>query len=68
MNNRIRQIHRWFAVAFTLTVIATTVAMSLKEPIVWMSYVPLAPLALLFFTGAYLFVKPYLGRRPKLTA
>ena len=32
------------------------------EPIVWVSYVPLAPLALLLFTGLYLFVLPYAAK------
>ena len=63
MSNWIRQIHRWLAVAFTLAVIATSVALAQKEPVIWMSYVPLLPLALLFFTGAYMFVLPYLKRR-----
>ncbi|WP_198165277.1 hypothetical protein [Nocardia fusca] len=60
---RIRQLHRWSAVAFTLTVLATIVALSLPEPIVWVSYLPLIPLALLFFSGLYQFALPYLGAR-----
>jgi heme A synthase len=63
MNKWIRQFHRWVAVAFTLSVIATSIALAQKEPIVWMSYVPLLPLALLFFTGVYLFVLPYVLKR-----
>jgi hypothetical protein len=67
-NNLLRQTHRWLSIAFTLAVIATTVALAQKEPIVWMSYVPLAPLALLAISGLYLFFLPYaakwrLGRR-----
>ena len=58
-NQWIRQIHRWLSIAFTVCVIATTVALAQKEPAVWMSYVPLAPLALLLLTGLYLFVLPY---------
>jgi hypothetical protein len=61
-NNRVRQIHRWLSVAFTVAVIATFVALAQNEPIVWVSYVPLAPLALLWFTGAYLFVLPYVTK------
>ena len=45
-----------------LTVIATFIALFRKEPIVWVSYVPLAPLFLLMLTGMYLFVQPYLNR------
>ena len=55
----IRQTHRWLAIAFTVSVIVTFVALSQKEPVVWMSYVPLVPLFLLLFTGLYLFVLPY---------
>jgi ABC-type polysaccharide/polyol phosphate export permease len=60
---RVRQLHRWSAVAFTLTVLATIVALSLPEPIVWVSYLPLIPLTLLFFSGLYQFALPYLGAR-----
>lgn len=63
MNQWIRQFHRWMSVAFTVCVLATFIALAQKPPVVWVSYVPLAPLALLFFTGAYLFVLPYLARR-----
>ena len=58
----IRQIHRWLAVVFTLTVVITFIALAQKNPIVWVSYVPLPPLFLLLFTGLYLFVLPYLAR------
>ncbi|MGH7754290.1 MAG: hypothetical protein ACREN5_15905 [Gemmatimonadales bacterium] len=58
-NKRIRQIHRWTAITFTVTVIATFIALAQKEPVIWMSYVPLLPLALLLFTGLYMFVLPY---------
>jgi len=61
-NDWIRRIHRWMSIAFTLTVIATFVALAQKEPLVWVSYVPLAPLALLLFTGLYLFALPYAAR------
>lgn len=59
----IRQFHRWISAVFTVTVLATFVALQREEPIVWMSYVPLFPLALLFLTGLYLFVLPYATRR-----
>jgi hypothetical protein len=58
-NAWIRQLHRWLAIAFTVTVIATFVALAQEEPIVWVSYVPLLPLALLLFSGLYLFVLPH---------
>ncbi len=61
-NKWIRQTHRWLSIAFTVTVIATFVALGQKEPVVWVSYLPLLPLALLLFTGLYLFVLPYATR------
>jgi len=55
----IRQAHRWVAIAFTLTVIANFVAMARGTPPPWVTYSPLLPLALLLFSGLYLFVLPY---------
>ncbi len=63
MNKLIRQTHRYLAVAFTVTVVITTVALAQKDPMLWVSYLPLLPLALLFFSGIYLFVLPYRTRR-----
>ncbi len=59
----IRQFHRWVSAFFVLSVIATTIALTQAEPIMWMSYVPLFPLALLALSGIYLFVQPYLPKR-----
>ena len=64
--NAIRQFHRWVSMAFTLTVIANFVAMGVgkgAQPPAWITYAPLLPLALLLFTGLYLFALPYLDRR-----
>ena len=58
-NKWVRQIHRWLAIAFTVAVIVTFVALAQEKPVVWVSYVPLLPLALLQITGLYLFVLPY---------
>ena len=60
-NEWIRQIHRWVSAAFTVTVIGNIVAMSVQrgQPPAWVTYSPLPPLALLLFTGLYLFVLPY---------
>jgi hypothetical protein len=57
----IRQVHRWVAIAFTVTVIANFVALGLGQgqPPAWVTYSPLFPLAFLLFTGLYLFVLPY---------
>jgi hypothetical protein len=51
--------HRWVSIAFTVSVIVTFVALAQEKPVVWVSYVPLPPLALLLFTGLYLFVLAY---------
>ena len=61
-NKWVRQTHRWLSVLFTLSVVATSVALAQKDPIIWMSYLPLLPLALLFFSGLYMFVLPYAAK------
>ena len=62
MNNLIRQTHRWLSIAFTMTVIANFVALTQGQPPAWVTYSPLPPLALLLFSGLYLFVLPYATR------
>lgn len=62
-SHMIRQTHRWISVVFTLTVIANFVALSQGEPPAWVTYSPLLPLALLLFSGLYLFVLPYVSKR-----
>ena len=63
-NSNIRQIHRWVSIAFTVTVIANFIALSRGgTPPPWITYSPLLPLALLLFSGLYLFVLPYAARR-----
>lgn len=44
---------------FTMTVIANFVALSQGEPPAWITYSPLPPLALLLFSGLYLFALPH---------
>jgi hypothetical protein len=61
-NKWIRQLHRWLSIAFTATVIANFVALTRGQPPAWVTYSPLPPLALLLFTGLYLFALPYLTR------
>ena len=61
-NNFIRQFHRWVSIAFTVTVIANFVALSQGKPPDWVTYSPLLPLALLLFSGLYMFVLPYATR------
>lgn len=64
-NAWIRQMHRWVSVIFTLVVLVVTflTVRGGEEPAEWVYLTPLLPLALLFLTGAYLFVLPYIGRR-----
>jgi hypothetical protein len=61
----IRQSHRWLSIVFTLTVLANFVAMTQGPPPAWVTYAPLLPLALLLFSGLYLFVLPYAARGRK---
>jgi len=66
MSYWIRQGHRWVSIVFTLTVIANFVALGIgrgEQPPAWITYAPLLPLALLLFSGLYLFFLPYLRRR-----
>ncbi|MBV9991851.1 MAG: hypothetical protein JOZ72_11220 [Alphaproteobacteria bacterium] len=60
----IRQIHRWTSIVFVLIVagIFATLGMG-RQPVQWVYYLPLIPLALLVLTGLYLFVLPYRIRR-----
>jgi len=58
-NKWIRQTHRWLSVAFTLAVIINIVAIAQKKYTNGMGLLAVAPLALQFFTGLYLFVLPY---------
>jgi hypothetical protein len=59
----IRQIHRWVSIIFTLTVMANFAALTQGQPPAWVTYSPLLPLALLLFSGLYLFVLPYARKR-----
>ena len=64
-NEWVRQTHRWLSIAFTVTVIANFVALARgggAAPPPWVTYSPLLPLALLLFSGLYLFVLPYAAR------
>ena len=58
-NKWVRQTHRWLSIAFTVTVIANFIALARGTPPAWVTYSPLLPLALLLFTGLYMFVLPY---------
>ena len=61
----VRQTHRWLSIVFTVTVMANFVALGLsggQQPVAWVTYAPLLPLALLLFTGLFLFALPYVAR------
>ena len=58
-NKWVRQIHRWLAIASTVTVIANFASMTQGQPPAWVTYSPLLPLFLLLLTGLYMFVLPY---------
>jgi hypothetical protein len=60
---RIRQIHRWLGIVFTLLVIANFAAFALGEPPMWLVYAPLPPLFLMMASGLYMFFQPYARRR-----
>ena len=63
-NAWIRQFHRWMSIFFTVTVIANFVQISQGRgnPPNWVTYSPLLPLALLLFTGLYLFILPHAAK------
>ncbi|MCB0139669.1 MAG: hypothetical protein KDE50_07160 [Caldilineaceae bacterium] len=63
----VRQSHRWLSVVFTLFVLVNIVvnifAAEQEQLVLWIGLTTLLPLFLLLFTGIYLFVLPYLGKR-----
>ncbi|MDX8529016.1 hypothetical protein RFM68_31580 [Mesorhizobium sp. MSK_1335] len=61
-SKRIRQLHRWLSIIFTVSVIANFAAMAMGPPPAWIVYSPLIPLFLLLFSGLYMFVLPYAPR------
>jgi len=63
-NHWIRQTHRWLSIIFTLTVIANFVQIGMGggNPPNWVTYSPLLPLALMTFSGLWMFFLPYLAR------
>lgn len=59
----IRTVHRWTSMVFLAVVVGIFLALGAgREPVQWVYYLPLAPLALLALTGLYLFVLPYAAR------
>jgi cellulose synthase/poly-beta-1,6-N-acetylglucosamine synthase-like glycosyltransferase len=58
-NKWVRQTHRWLSLVFTAAVIVNIVAVMLRKYTNSLGLLAVAPLALLLFTGLYLFVLPY---------
>jgi heme A synthase len=58
-NKWIRQTHRWLSIAFTVVVVVNGIAVSRGKYTNSLGLAAVFPLALLFFTGLYLFVLPY---------
>ena len=58
-NKWVRQTHRWLSIAFTVAVIVNLVAVVRGRYATWVGLLAVFPLALLLFTGLYLFVLPY---------
>jgi ABC-type polysaccharide/polyol phosphate export permease len=62
-NSWIRPLHRWTSIVFTTVVLAIFLALGLgHQPVEWVYFLPLFPLALLMLTGLYMFVLPYAAR------
>jgi len=58
-NKWVRQTHRWLSLAFTVAVIVNIVAVVQGMYNSKVGLLAVFPLALLLFTGLYLFVLPY---------
>lgn len=64
MNKLTRQFHRWVSIVFTLAVTANFVDMAVRPPHApdLVTYFPLFPLLLLWLTGLYLVVLPFVSK------
>jgi hypothetical protein len=62
-DKQIRQMHRWLSMAFTITILITSVALAFELAVDWVVYLPLPPLFLLLGSGLYLFALPYVLKR-----
>jgi len=61
-NKWVRQTHRWMSIAFTVAVIVNIVAVVQGKYSSRVGLLAVFPLALLLFTGLYLFVLPYAAK------
>lgn len=63
-NKWIRQVHRWMSMAFTLGFIVNLIALAGPQPAAfWVYLAVLIPLFVLFPTGLFMFLQPYVSRR-----
>lgn len=62
-NKWVRQTHRWLSIAFTVAVIVNGISVARGKYTAWVGLLALLPLALLLFTGLYLFALPYTTKR-----
>ena len=60
-DRRVRRIHRWIAIIFTLTVAANFSVMPWGQPPAWITYAPLPPLMFLMITGLAMLVSSWTG-------
>jgi hypothetical protein len=61
-NKWIRQTHRWLSIAFTVVVVINGVAVVQGKYNAKLGLTAVAVLALMWLTGAYLWVLPYAAR------
>lgn len=61
-NRWIRQTHRWLSIALTVAVIINGVAVAQGKYTNKLGLMAVAVLALMWITGMYLFVLPYVAR------
>ena len=61
-NKWVRQTHRWLSMAFTAAVIVNIVAVVTGRYSNTVGLLAVAPLALLFLSGLYLFALPYASK------
>ena len=61
-NKWIRQIHRWFSIAFVVALIINGVEIARGKYTRALGIVAVVPVAVLLFTGLYLFVLPYVAK------
>ncbi|GAB3418016.1 hypothetical protein NX774_10530 [Massilia agilis] len=62
MRSWIRQTHRWLGMLLTLTILVNFACMAFGPPPAAVTYAPLVPLALLVFSGLYMFFLPYFSK------